>query len=70
MVLLSGDDDTDLDLYIYNSNGNLVDSDTDNTDDCVCSWSPSSSGYYTIKVVNRGGVYNAYTIGLVGIWRN
>ncbi len=70
MVLLSGDGDTDLDLYIYNSSGDLVDSDTDNTDDCVCGWSPSSSSYYTIKIVNRGAVYNAYTIGLVGIWRN
>lgn len=69
MVLLSGDNDTDLDLYVYNSSGSLVDSDTDNTDDCVCAWKPSANSFYTIKVVNRGGVYNVYTIGITGIYQ-
>lgn len=70
MVLISGDKDTDPDLYVYKADGSLVDSDTDNTDTCVCAWKPSSSSYCTIKIVNRGSVYNAYTIGIIGVWKN
>lgn len=61
-VLVSGDGDTDLDLYIYDSNGNLIASDTDYTDDCYVRWVPAWTGRYTIRVVNRGGVYNNYIV--------
>lgn len=64
VVVVSGDGDTDLDLYIYNSNGRLVASDTDYTDDCVCSWVPSYTSTYTIKIVNRGPVYNQYRMAI------
>lgn len=61
-VLVSGDGDTDLDLYIYDENGNLIDSDTDYSDDCYCSWYPKWTGAFKIKIVNRGNVYNRYTM--------
>lgn len=61
-VYVSGDGDTDLDLYIYDSNGNLIDKDDDYTDDCLCDWTPRWTGTFTIKIVNRGSVYNRYTI--------
>lgn len=61
-VLVSGDGDTDLDLYIYDSNGNLIAADTDYTDDCYVNWIPAWTGRYTIRVVNRGRVYNDYVI--------
>lgn len=64
MVLVSGDGDTDLDVYVYDENGNLVDSDTDYTDDCVCTWNPRWTGYFTIKVVNRGRVANCYSMAV------
>ncbi|MBR0117085.1 MAG: pre-peptidase C-terminal domain-containing protein [Prevotella sp.] len=61
-VIVSGDGDTDLDLYIYDENGNLIDSDTDDTDDCVCSFTPRWTGKYYIKIKNRGRVYNNYEL--------
>lgn len=61
-VTVNGDGDTDLDLYIYDENGNLIEKDDDYTDYCVCSWTPSWTGTFTIKIVNRGNVYNAYKL--------
>ena len=61
-VIVSGDGDTDLDLYIYDENGNLIDSDTDETDDCVCSFTPRWTGKFYIKIKNRGRVYNNYVL--------
>lgn len=61
-ILVSGDGDTDLDLYVYDSNGNLIERDTDYTDDCYVSWVPKWTGRYTIKIVNRGPVYNRYVL--------
>lgn len=57
-----GDGDTDLDLYVYDENGNLICSDSDYTDQCYVSWVPAWTGYFRIKVVNRGGVYNNFVI--------
>lgn len=61
-VLVSGDGDTDLDLYVYDSNGNLIAADTDYTDDCYVNWIPAWTGKFTIRVVNRGRVYNNYVV--------
>lgn len=61
-VIVAGDGDTDLDLYIYDENKNLITKDDDDTDYCVCSWNPAWTGKFTIKIVNRGNVYNAYKI--------
>lgn len=61
-VIVDGDGDTDLDLYIYDENDNLITKDDDYTDYCVCTWTPSWTGNYTIKIVNRGNVYNAYKL--------
>ena len=49
-------------LDTYDSNGNLIDSDTDYTDNCVCTWTPRWTGNFRIKIVNRGGVYNRYIL--------
>lgn len=61
-VIVSGDGDTDLDLFVYDQSGNRVAFDDDDTDFCVASWVPRRTGRFTIRVVNRGGVYNRYTI--------
>lgn len=61
-ILVSGDGDTDLDLYVYDSNGNLIVSDTDYTDDCYVCWVPAWTGRFTVKIVNRGPVYNRYAL--------
>ena len=62
MVVVVGDGDTDLDLYIYDNNGNLIKSDTDYSDDCVCTWTPRWTGNFRIKIKNRGNVYNKYIL--------
>ncbi len=62
IVLVSGDGDTDLDLYIYDEDDNLICSDTDRTDDMICSWTPAWTGDFTIKIENLGDVYNDYTM--------
>lgn len=64
IVVVSGDGDTDLDLMVYNPSGDLVASDTDSTDDCVVSWTPSRTQTYTIKVKNYGSVYNRYRMAV------
>lgn len=61
-VAVVGDGDTDLDLYVYDGNGNLITSDTDYTDQCICRWVPAWTGAFTIRIVNRGLVYNEYVI--------
>lgn len=61
-IAVKGDGDTDLDLYVYDENGNLIASDTDNTDCCLVSWTPRWTGKFTVRVVNRGNVYNNYRI--------
>jgi hypothetical protein len=61
-VALSGDGDTDLDVYVFDWYGNRVAVDADNTDDCYVNWYVPRPGVYTIKVVNRGNVYNDYRL--------
>jgi len=61
---VSGDGDTDLDLYVYDENGNLICSDTDTTDEMLCSWTPRWTGEFRLEIVNLGDVYNQYTISI------
>jgi hypothetical protein len=61
-IAVSGDGDTDLDLYVYGAKGKLVGKDDDYSDDCYLRLYPEYSGYYTVKVVNRGRVYNDYVL--------
>ena len=61
-VFVVGDGDTDLDLYIYDENDNLIDSDTDNLDVCLCTWTPRWTGTFKIKIRNWGNVRNYYTM--------
>lgn len=61
-VTVDGDGDTDLDLYVYDENGNLITKDDDYTDYCYVTFTPRWTGYFTIKIVNRGSVYNRYAI--------
>lgn len=63
-ILVIGDGDTDLDLYIYDENGNLIASDTDYSDRCYISFYPRWTGSFTIKIKNRGNVYNNYCIAV------
>ena len=62
-VGVHGDGDTDLDLYIYDEAGNLVAVDDDSTDICYVEWTPRWTGRFTIRIVNRGDVYNDFEIG-------
>ena len=65
-VTVDGDGDTDLDLYIYDEYGRMVASDDDLTDVCIARWTPRFTGLVTIRVVNRGSVYNTYVINVRG----
>lgn len=61
-VSVSGDGDTDLDLYVFDEHGNLIASDDDYSDECRCSGVPRYTGKFWFVVVNRGRVFNNYTI--------
>lgn len=61
-VAVTGDHDTDLDLYIYDQNMNLIAYDEDYTDNCLVTFTPSWTGRFYMKVVNRGGVYNNFAL--------
>ncbi|MGH9969480.1 MAG: hypothetical protein ACREBG_17025 [Pyrinomonadaceae bacterium] len=61
-VYVSGDGETDLDVYVYDAAGNLIAKDADYSDTCLVQWVPYWTGSFTIKVVNRGRVYNNYSI--------
>ena len=57
-----GDGVTNIDLYVYDSYGNLVAWDENVTDKCYVKWLPRYTETYTIKLVNRGRVYNEYRL--------
>lgn len=61
-VWISGDGSTDLDLYIYDGNGNLVCRSEASGDDEFCIWKPIWTGNFTIRIKNRGSVWNQYSI--------
>lgn len=62
LVMVIGDGDTDLDIYVYDENDNLIDSDEGPDDNCSCTFIPYKRGVFTIKIVNRGSVYNNYVL--------
>lgn len=61
---LEGDGDTDLDMYVYASNGNLICSREGASDIETAFITAYGSGTITIKVVNRGSVYNDYDLSV------
>lgn len=61
-IYVSGDGDTDLDLYVYDANGNLIVSDDDGTDECLVSFVAYRTHTFTVRIRNRGRVYNCYTL--------
>lgn len=60
VVQVKGVGTTDLDLYIYDKNGVLITSDTSESDNCECTWIPKWTSEFTIRIKNRGGMYNLY----------
>ena len=62
VIVVSGDGDTDLDLYVYDELGNLIALDDDGSDNCVVRFTPKWTGPFTVRVKNRGLVYNRYVI--------
>ncbi len=63
-IELSGDGDTDLDMYVYSSDGVLIDKRESFSDSEVSYITANRAGTITIKVVNRGGVYNEYDLSV------
>jgi hypothetical protein len=61
-IELSGDGDTDLDMYVYSSDGSLIDQLESYADSETSYVSAIRSGTIRIKVVNRGNVYNRYSL--------
>jgi hypothetical protein len=61
-IAVKGDGDTDLDLYIYDANGYLIASDADYTDGCFVQFTPKWTGRFSIRIKNRGSVYNRYAL--------
>ena len=61
-IELKGDGDTDLDLYVYDMYGNLIAYDESYGDYCSASIVVYTTSKWTIKVVNRGNVYNDFVI--------
>lgn len=61
-IYVSGDGDTDLDLYVYDSNGNLIAYDDDGLDECLVRFVAYRNHTFTVRVRNRGSVYNCYTL--------
>lgn len=61
-IAVKGDGDTDLDLYVYDANGHLIASDDDYTDGCFVQFTPRWTGRFSVRVKNRGRLYNRYAI--------
>lgn len=61
-IQISGDGDTDLDLHVFDQYGNEVCSSTSRYDDEECSFYPSRTSEYSVKVANLGRVYNEYLL--------
>src|SRR5262249_7735495 len=57
-----GDGDNVLNLYVYDQFGRLLAYDEDNSDKCYVRWTPSYTGRYVIKIINRGRVYSDFAL--------
>ena len=53
---------TSISVQLLIGKGNLIASDTDYSDNCLVSWVPKWTGNFKVKIVNRGNVYNDYTV--------
>ncbi|MFO0799325.1 MAG: hypothetical protein U0804_17800 [Gemmataceae bacterium] len=62
VVSVIGDGDTDLDIQVLDAQGNVVASDFNLDDVASVKWVPAKTGVYTIKVINRGNVWNRYIL--------
>jgi hypothetical protein len=60
-VTVRGDGSTNLDLYVYGASGLIV-SDEGPTDKCMVHFRVTRSGYFFVKIVNRGLLFNHYTL--------
>ena len=60
-IMVGGAGDTDLDVYVYDEFNNMVASSESNSDVEFVGLTVYRSGYFNVKVVNRGSVYNDYT---------
>lgn len=63
-IILDGDGSTDLDMFIYDSNGNLIASRTGYGDSESSVLDIYRNTRLTVKVVNRGSVYNDYSLSV------
>lgn len=63
-IELEGDGDTDLDVYIYDAYGNLIAYSENDGDFEFLDLEIYRSETFTIKVVNRGSVYNNYSLSV------
>ncbi len=61
-IVLDGDGDTDLDLYVYDSAGRLIDSSAGSSDYEVLEITAYANTTMTVKVINRGSLYNQYDL--------
>lgn len=61
-IRIIGDGDTDLDLYVYDSNGRLIASSESYCDQETVYIRAAYRDTLTIKVVNRGSVWNRFSI--------
>jgi hypothetical protein len=64
-VSLSGDGTTDLDMYVLDGNLTPIESSTTYGDDEAVDLEIYQSGYFWVKVVNYGSVYNDYAVTAV-----
>ena len=62
VIEVEGTDLSDLDLYVFDENGNLIDYDDDATSECIVSFNPRWTGYFTIKIENCGLLPNPYLL--------
>jgi hypothetical protein len=61
-ITVQGDGSTDLDLFVLDENGNLIAQDTSYSGNCSVWVRPYWTGRFTVRVVNRGSVYNQFRI--------
>jgi len=61
-IVVDGDGDTDLDVYVYDEFGNLITKDDNKHRLLRGQLHPPFTGPFTVRVVNRGVVYNQYRL--------